>query len=126
MISIEMNTIYTLLALSVVTGVVSSIINFFIHHSPLGRKPALSQIKPLKIFITNIYQFNKTFLGLVNLALSLCSSIILTNILFIFLYCGSLTLEFSDTIVLFGSVIAIRAIYSIFIYRYFFDEKLLD
>lgn len=121
-----MNAIYSLLVASIVAGFITSTTAFFLHRASWHNKIKKSPINLLNLFVSNIYQFNNKFLGAVSLSVSIATSIILGNSLYIVFYCDSLTFAFCDVAKIFLAIVAIRVVILMVAYSIFYNQNLIQ
>lgn len=120
-----MNAIYTLLVMSVVSGILTCIFAFILHRSKWHKTIKKSPFGLLNFFVTNVYQFNGRFLGAVSLSISIPAAVIICNILFIIFYCNSFLFEITEAMVVMVSAAFIRGLLLLIAYSFFYDENLL-
>lgn len=121
-----MNAIYSLLIISFVAGFITSTTSFFFHRATWHTKIKKNPLSLLNIFLSNIYQFNGKFLGVVSLSVSIATCIILGNSLYIIFYCDSLSFVFCDVAKIFLAIIALRVFILLFVYSFFYDQNLIQ
>lgn len=121
-----MNVIFSLIITFFLAGFVTSIIAFFLHRASWPNKIKKSSLSFLNLFVTNIYQFNGKFLGVVSLSVSIASSVILGNALFIAFYCDSLSSTYCDIAKIFLAIVFIRVIILLLFYSLFYDKNYIE
>jgi len=122
----DMNSIYSLLVVSIIAGFITSIITFFLHRGSWHKNIKKNPINFFNLFVTNIYQFNGTFLGVVSLSVSIAACIIIGNTLFIIFYCDSLIFAFCDVAKIFLAIVALRTVVLLVGYSFFYKENLIQ
>jgi hypothetical protein len=121
-----MDAILYILFVGVLTGLTTSIIASLIHRMSWHRHIKKSEGGTYSIFISNLYQFNRNFLGALSLSRELIINIIILNILFL-IYCSG-GREFGLECLIYSYLIVcfIRTLFFVIIYARFYDEKLVD
>lgn len=121
-----MDIICSLLLISIVAGLITSIVAFFIHRTNWYQKIKKSPIYFLKLFVTNTYQFNDKLFGAVSLSVSIATSIILGNSFYIIFFCDSLSFEYCDIAKIFLAVVVFRVVLLFLLYSFFYDKNVIE
>lgn len=121
-----MSAIYTLLVLSVFSGILTSVVAYIIHNSSWHLHSKKCPIEHVKLVLTNIYQFNGRLFAPVSLSISVATSIIFGNIIFIFFYCDKFTIGITDAAIIFLTITITRTIFLMIMYKYLYDIRILS
>lgn len=121
-----MDAILYILLVGVLSGITTSFLSSLIHRMEWHSHLKKSEGGVYNIFISNLYQFNRSFFGALSLSRELIVNIIFLNIMFI-IYCKGRS-EFGIDCLLYSYLIVctIRTITFLVIYAKFYDEKLVD
>ncbi len=121
-----MSAIYTLLVLSIFSGMVTSIVAYIIHNSRWHLKCKKSSFEFANLVLTNIYQFNGKLFSPVSVSISVATCIILGNIIFIVFYCDINTLGLIDALLIFSVITIVRTLFLFIVYKFLYNQKILS
>jgi hypothetical protein len=121
-----MDALFKVIFIAVVTGVTTSILASLIHKMNWHKRIRKCKCEWLRVFITNLYQFNYLPFNIISLLREIGFNLACANFLFLFFICEY---DYSNYSLIFGGAIIIsiiRALVFMFFYSKFYDEKILN
>jgi len=121
-----MDALFKIIFIAIVTGVTTSILASLVHKMNWHKRIKKCKCEWLKVFITNLYQFNYLPFNVISLLREIGFNLACANILFLFVINEY---DYSNYGLIFGGAIMIsiiRALIFMFFYSKFYDEKILN